>query len=129
MMKYLLTLSTICLLQSCVKPIDERDIVPLPITAASTPRALAAGSDVIARLRTELPNSCHEFYGIRLAMPQPRTYEIRMEATRSRGRVCADVLQIVDTAYTLPVATSSGRYLLRYFYKDQLFKTDTVDVN
>lgn len=114
---------------ACSKTDDPNNVqvVDLPMVAINTPASITKGQEIISKVKCEAPDLCYSFYRFDIVQVSERQFDIRAKALH-QGSVCAQALYWVDTIAKIP-ATATGQYLLRFYNANQLFKTDTVQVN
>lgn len=73
---------------------------------------------------------CDGLKGIEITPSSGTTFEIRIKGYRQPEGViaCADVIFSKDTTLSIPV-TSKGQYILKFYNRNEVFKSDTVQVN
>ena len=120
------------LLASCKKETAETTIsTNLIFTSVTTPPTALQGKDIVSTVRFYAPDLCYSFNGIQIKPNADKHFDISIKATipnSASGIACAQVLTYFDT--TINVATTTkGKYILRFYNNDILFKADTVQVN
>ena len=102
-------------------------LTDLPFTKTTTPPNQTQQEGIVSQVKAYCPNSCCKFSKIDVKETATREFDIRLKATVT-GEVCLQVIYNVDTTVKVNAATK-GKYLLRFYTQQQLFKTDTVQVN
>lgn len=132
MSKILLTLGifTIALL-ACLKPGSNRgtSVVDMIFTQTSTPTMVNTGQDIVSAVKCYGSDLCYKFLRFEVFETTPKIFEIRAKATYPNGKVfCAQALYEVDSVIRIKT-NSPGQYQLRFYNRQELFKTDTVQAN
>lgn len=86
---------------------------------------------IVSQAKAYGPDLCYKFSKFDIKETAAREFEIRAKATNAGdkpGTACAQAIYYVDTTCKINAAVK-GKYLLHFYNKDQLFKTDTVQVN
>ncbi|MBE7172794.1 MAG: hypothetical protein INR73_19620 [Williamsia sp.] len=97
----------------------------------NTPVSQTQKEGITSQVKAYGPNLCYRFSNLDIQEIGTREFEIRAKATNAgskNGVACALALYYIDTTIKIN-ATTTGKYLLRFYNKQQLFKTDTVQVN
>lgn len=101
----------------------------LAIMSTTTPKIIKIGDIVTSKISCQLPNSCYTFSGFQVMEVGNNSLAIRAKGRNiaKEGTPCADVIVPVDTVIKLkPIIT--GKIILKFYNKETLFKSDTVEV-
>lgn len=106
-------------------------IADLDIKTTATPASVSQGQTIVSRVLSSGLNLCYKFSHFEISKTGERQFTIRSKATfpdaQKSDVVCAEAIYYKDT--TLSIQTDvKGQYLLHFYNKDQLFKTDAVVV-
>lgn len=102
-------------------------LADLQFTKTTTPSNQSQQEGIVSQVKAYGPNLCYKFSKIDIKETATREFDIRLKATVT-GDVCAQALYNVDTTVKVNAA-AKGKYLLHFYSQQQLFKTDTVQVN
>ena len=130
-MKTLSICATILLttLMACDKPVVEKGEGDLLYANVQTPKIASVNQGIVSQLRVTGPNLCYSLSYINIFMAS--TNEIYINA---RGKVptgsdiCAQAIYTKDTTVKIAVP-NPGKYILKFYTRDHLFQSDTVQVN
>lgn len=122
-------LLTILLLTACDKPVEsDVQIVDMQISKTTTPATATADQNIVSAVELVAPNSCYGFAYFTVYR-QNFLLDIHAKGTIPvRPTMCLDYIRGIDTTLSVPVS-STGTYVLRFYNGDQLFTSDTVEVN
>lgn len=108
----------------------DKILVDLRIYGTATPRSQVQGQAIISQVKCSGPDLCYRFCHFEITEAGTRRFEIRAKATFPKGNnyVCLQAFYVKDTTAKINTPTK-GQYLLQFYNKNILFKTDTVQVN
>jgi len=116
-------------LLACDKPI-ESDIrfTELSIVQTNTPPTGTINQNIVSTIRVSGPDLCYRFAYFTVNQQQLLVdiHAIGTYPTKPTG--CAQAIYNKDTTLSVPARTA-GKYVLRFYNGNQLFKSDTVLVN
>jgi hypothetical protein len=126
----------LAIFDSCVKnssePVPDTILIDMPIISTNTPATQIQGQDIVSNVRIAATNGCVLFSRIDIKEIAIRQFDIRAKATfpyRKDGEIaCTAIYYTVDTTARINTI-SKGQYILRFYNKNLLFKSDTVQVN
>ena len=119
---------------SCTK---KEDIVKtfngiLPIVSTSTPTRALVGQNIISNVRCELSSISGSviFQGFDIKETATRQFNLTAKALYKdwNTQISMPVIWTLDTTSNIN-ATTTGRYILKFYNSTQLVKSDTVQVN
>jgi len=114
---------------ACDKPImSDTTFVDLNIVQTNTPKTAIVNQDIIAHITVSAPDLCYKFAYFTVAKQQ-FLVDVHAKGTYpTHPGGCPMALYSKDTTLSVPTATA-GTYVLRFYNGNQLFKSDTVQVN
>ncbi|UKJ08613.1 hypothetical protein [Solitalea lacus] len=131
LLSFLLTASVITL-SSCLGEGDIPEPViynDLTIDQTLTPTETTVGETFASKVKVTLPNPCYKFSGFEVRNVGSNNLEIRAKGQNiaKAGEACAEMLVTIDTTLQLK-SVLMGKYFLKFYNKDNLLKTDTIEV-
>ena len=104
----------------------------LPIVSTNTPATVAAGQDIICKVRCELSSISGSviFEGFDVTTPTNRQFNVRAKAFYQNWntQISMPVMMVLDTSLIITTAIT-GQYVVNFYNAAQLVKSDTVQVN
>lgn len=129
-------MKTVCLLLltsffiiACDKPIEsDTQFTELSFTQTNTPVAATLGQNILSSVRVSGSDLCYRFAYFTVNQQQFLVDIHAIGTYPAKPTYCPQALYHKDT--TLSIQTNAvGKYVLRFYNGDQLFKSDTVQVN
>jgi hypothetical protein len=107
-------------------------LIDMPIISTNTPESLLQGQDIVSNVRIAATDGCVSFSRIDITEIAIRQFDIRAKATfpyrKDGGVACTAIYYTIDTTVRINTIRK-GQYILRFYNKNLLFKSDTVQVN
>lgn len=110
---------------------DATNLVNLAFITTATPASQIQGQAIFSQVRCIEPDLCYRFSNFEIQEAGMREFNIRAKGTypsAKSGIACAQIVTFKDTTVKIQAATK-GQYLLHFYNQNQLFNTDTVQVN
>jgi hypothetical protein len=129
-MKHILFTLLVVIVFGCNKNHDDSELreVSLAFTRIQTPAVVAFPQKIISAVKVSGHDLCYRFTHFEIKHPMANVYEIYAKGTYpARPTVCLQAIYTKDTTVQIQ-PTAPGQYILR-FYNQELYKTDTVQVN
>lgn len=133
-MKWICVVVLMISLGACTKTakVNQGEIlVDLDIKTTTAPASVNLGQPIVARVLSSGLNLCYKFSHFEITKISERQFNIRSKGTFPDAQkgdvVCAEAIYYKDTTLSIP-ADVKGQYLLHFYNKNQLFKTDAVVV-
>lgn len=117
------------LLFACDKPVEsDFSFIELSFVQTNTPSNVAANQNIVSSVRVSGPDLCYrlEYFTVNVQQYLVDIHAIGSYPAKSGG--CAQAIYYKDTTLSVP-ANVAGKYVLRFYNGNQLFKSDTVNVN
>jgi len=133
MSKIIIVVVFLIFLVGCKKEtVATSTLANLVFTSVNTPVIANQGKDITSKVKFYAPDLCYHFSGFQIKEVAPLQFEISARATYPNSLagdiVCLQVVTYFDTTVNIPT-TVKGKYILRYYNSNLLFKADTVAVN
>ncbi len=123
---------------SCLKteslPPAERLYVPITITGVAPIPDAEVGDTVSTNISVQAPNLCYKLEGFDVRSSSLGVNQFEVQAIASvpnpqrADTTCPTGIYAKDSTFKFKVSTG-GRYILRYYNNQQLFRADTFEVN
>ena len=114
----------------CDTPVgDTLRIVDLTITKTTTPKISNVENGITSQVTCSGNNLCYNFLHFTVSKQTANVFDIRAKGTYPDGDpICAMAIYSKDTTLKLSTPTA-GEYVVRFYNGDNLFKSDTMQVN
>ncbi|HWI94141.1 MAG TPA: hypothetical protein VNT20_22865 [Flavisolibacter sp.] len=114
---------------SCDKPIEsDTQFTELSFAQTSTPANVAVNQNIVSSVRVMGPDLCYRFAYFTVN-PQQFVVDIHAIGTYpTKPGGCATAIYYKDTTLVMQ-PNVAGKYVLRFYNGNQLFKADTVQAN
>jgi hypothetical protein len=125
---YLLLLTTLFII-ACDKPIEsDTQFTELSFVQTNTPPNVALNQNIVTSVKVMGPDLCYRFAYFTVN-PQQFLVDIHAIGTYpTKPTACATAIYYKDTTLSIQ-ANATGKYVIRFYNGNQLFKADTVQVN
>lgn len=117
------------LLFACDKPIEsDTQFTELSFVQTNTPASVTVNQKIVSAVKVAAPDLCYRFAYFTVNQQQflVDVHAIGDYPTKANG--CAQAIYYKDTSLSI-TPTAVGKYVLRFYNGNQIFKSDTVNVN
>jgi len=128
-MKLICFLLMMVLITACDKPIiSDTEFRDLSFVQTTTPSNVALNQSIVSQVKVSGSDLCYHFAYFTVSQQQ-FLVDIHAKGTYpTKPGACPQAIYYKDTTISVP-ANTVGKYVLRFYNGDVLFKSDTVQVN